>query len=378
MEMVTSLWKTFRDLVQRYFWIFIVGGLAIRVLYFIYILLFQVNENMWGDILLNIRDGEQIWNNLQSGLGFFNGAKFPFLGGVYVLLIYLMGSGLPQQDACFWFAFSQMMMELTVILAFYFVAKAWTKDINYSKLAVVLWFCNPLWLLLEVIDTDRFGYHPTDYLLIILILLAMYFHTKEGGKKWTYIFLGLTVSVKLFTLPLIALLALTFALNPNNRKQEGESFLKINWVEIKELAIYMGIPIFLTLILPILLDLGNLNSILDYRECSIFGGILPLWIRIIPPAIAAGIFVILLIVKPGEKDLWTYLNWAIIIGAIYWFISQPYLRYFIYPLLIGLGRRNVKKVLIWTAIGIVVLVLFWVFKIGEIQIFVLPGGTGCF
>ncbi len=382
MEVFRSLWKTFRDLAQRYALPFIVLGLVIRVIYFAFIIISQkygINPNMYGDIKLNIVDGQLIWENLQLGRGFFYGAKFPFLGGVYVLFIYLAGSGLPAEQAYFWFAFSQMLMEFAIILASYFVVKAWTKDTTYAKFAVIMWLFNPFWLLTEVIDTDRIGYHPTDYLVVLLVLLAMYFYTKEGGKKWSYLFLALTVSVKIFTLPIIALLAFIYVLNPN-RKQEGEPLLKINWMEIKNLLLFMGIPLFLTFLLPIFLDLGNLQFLLGYRACSIFGGLLPLPIRILPPAILAGIFILLLVVKPGSRDLWTCFNWAIVIGVTYWFISQPYLRYFVYPLLVGLARKKVKMVIMWSVIGTALSIGFFLIGIfvgtpfGEFGLFVLPGG----
>ena len=376
MPIVTTAWKTFRDLVQRHTWIFILGGVAIRVMYFLYILFFQINPNQWGDIKLNIGDGKLIWENLQLGRGFFYEAKFPFLGGVYVLLVYLAGSWLPIEQAYFWFAFSQMVMECAIIFAFYFVVKAWTKDIHYAKLAVILWLCNPFWLIVEVIDLDRIGYHPTDYLFLFFVLIAMYFHTREGGKKWCYIFLGLTVSIKIFTLPLIAILAANFIINPA-QKETRESLIKINWPEIKQLILYMGIPIFLTFFLPMLLDLQNLESFFGYRDCSIFGGRLTLWMRLIPPLIASSIFLLQLIRKPGSRDFWTSFNWSVTIGGIFWIVSQPYLRYLIYPLPVGLARRKEKKVLIWGLIGIITAVFFWIFGIGEGELFILPGGSAC-
>ncbi len=381
--MVKDMWKTFRNLAQRYAWLFILGGLVIRVLYFVFILFVQTNPLQWGDIKLNIEDGQAIWENLQLGQGFFYQAKFPFLGGVYVLLIYLAGSGLPVEQAYFWFAISQMLLEYGLILGFYFVVKAWTKDTTYAKLAVIIWLFNPFWLLQQVLSFDRLGYHPTDYIFIILILIAMYFHTRDHGKKWSYVFLGLTVSIKLFTLPLIAILALNFIINPG-RKQEGESLIKINWVEIKQLLIYMGLPIFLTFLLPMLIDFQNLHWFLEFRNCSIFGGVLPTWIRILPPIIGLGFFIYLLIKKPnGPRDLWTNFNWGVTIGAIYFLISQIYLRYLIYPLPVGLARQKVKKVVMWSVIGLALTIGFFLYGLlsgtpfGESNLFILPGGTPC-
>ncbi len=382
MEVVTSLWKSFRDLAQRYAWFFIVGGFALRLIYFVFILFFRINVNQWGDIGLNIHDGQFIWENLQQDRGFFFETKFPFLGGLYLLLIYLMGSGLPFEQACFWFAFSQMLMEFALILGFYFVAKAWTKNSTYAKFAVILWLFNPFWLIQQVISTDRFGYHPTDYLFLIVILLGMYLYTREHGKKWSYICLGLTVSIKLFTLPLIAILAINFLINPG-RKQEGEPLIKINWAELKQLLIYMGLPIFLTFLLPMAIDLQNMHYFFEFRNCSMFGGVLPLWIRILPSFIAVGSYILLLIKKPGSRDLWTCFNWGVTIGAIYFLVSQIYLRYLIYPLPVGLARQKLKKVMLWTVIGTVLTIAFFLYgfltwtPFGESMLFELPGGTPC-
>ena len=139
----------------------------------------------------------------------------------------------------------------------------------------------------------------------------------------------------------------------------------------------MGIPIFLTFILPMLLDLQNLAFFFGYRDCSIFGGTLTLWMRLVPPLIVLIIYLLQLIFKPSSREFWTCFNWSVTIGGIFWIVSQPYLRYLIYPLPVGLARQKANKVLLWSIVGIVVSGFFWLFGIGEGELFILPGGSAC-
>jgi len=155
------------------------------------------------------------------------------------------------------------------------------------------------------------GYHITDSFFFFFFFLALiYYSRKETYEKYLfYIFLGLSICVKYYTLPVIILFILKY-------------LYEKDW---KELIISTGIIIPL-LIIFIIIPFFYLDW---YREellgWSDYGSYLPLYIRLIP---IMSIIILFTLFRLRKCDQFEMLIVSMIAMGSFLFFSFNYLRWF--------------------------------------------------
>jgi len=133
------------------------------------------------------------------------------------------------------FAFWGFFSDLLTVLMFYFVLKSFKiKNINY---AFGLFVVNPFFFLNNAFSLENCGYHITDaYFFFFFFLALIYYPKKEIYARYLfYIFLGLSMCTKYYTLPAVGFLFLKFLI-------EG------NWKEMKVFIISIA-PLLIALLI---------------------------------------------------------------------------------------------------------------------------------
>jgi len=207
------------------------------------------------------------------------------------------------------FAFWGFFWDFLTVLMFYFVLKSFNiKNINY---AFGLFLVNPFFFLNNSFSLENCGYHITDAYFFFFLFLALCFYPKKEiyAKYLFYIFLGLSLCTKYYTLPAVGFL-----------------FLKIliekDWREMK-IFICSIVPILIALlILPLFITDWFLAVLLNW---SSFGTDLPLFIRIIPFAIIALLFIFF---RLRDADKFEIVILSTIATASFMIFSFVYARWF--------------------------------------------------
>lgn len=279
-------------------------GLIIRIfaLLFYYFQSFSVPLGLesFGDVYLNYYDvdsiftGEWIWSRDELA--------YPPLS-IYFLLILRFSSF----NNLFLFFFYSFLIEIFAVSLFYFVLKKF--EITHYKLIFGLLLINPLYYISFVFRGIKSGYHITDSIFCIFLLLALYFYPKKN-KSLFYFFSAIAISVKWYTLPFLLLVVIKYI-----REKD--------WEEMKRFLFYSGIPIFVFLITPVFYLPNYLNLYFDWLSGHSFTATIPIYVKIIP-------FLLLFIIgvyKVKEFDLLdiTVLAFLMMVSIQWW--SRLYVRY---------------------------------------------------
>ncbi len=193
---------------------------------------------------------------------------------------------------------------------FYFVLRKY-KAPN-RNLVLGLFLINPFVFLNNVFSPTNCGYHLTDSFFYLFLLISLYFYPNED-KSWFYLFSGLAMCAKWFTLPAAIYFFIKF-------------LYQKNWNEIKKIILFIGTPILIFLISPILYFPNYLNLYLMWlSESNATGGTqIPLIIKIL---IFSLIFTGFLIIRLKKADLLEIIFFSIILMFSIMFWARPYVRY---------------------------------------------------
>ena len=270
--------------------ILIILGILIRVVMLIYYYYTHIiyPSRSWGDV----------------GLNFNQSIYYPPLG-TFILDIFRLLSF----ESIEIFAFWSFLWDLGVTLMFYYVLKSFNiKNIEY---AFGLFLVNPFFFLNNSFSLENCGYHITDMFFFFFLFMALIFYPKEKNyaKYLFYIFLGLSMCTKYYTLPVLGFL-----------------FLKLlyekDWGELKVFVFVLAIVLLVFLIVPMLVFDRYLTELLDWYN---IGEEYPLYIRIIPFALIAVLFIIF---RLKDTNTFEIIIISIIAMASFMFFSYPYLRWF--------------------------------------------------
>ncbi|MCJ7647253.1 MAG: hypothetical protein MUP85_01445 [Candidatus Lokiarchaeota archaeon] len=297
--------------------IFIAIGISVRIAMLVYYYIVHLNLGFpWGDIFINYHTtdsmftGEWIWEPTEL--------EYPPLTLYFLIFFKIISFGIFEL-----FVFYAFLLELLTSLSFYIILKKFNIENRHLVLGVFL--INPFIFLNNVFSPLNCGYHITDSFFYIFLILSLYYYTKED-KTLFYLFSGLTMSVKWFTLPAAAYFFLKF-------------MFEKNWKEIKRIVIFIGVPLLIFLISPLLylpnyLDLyiGWLSS---SEEAALYNP--PL---IIKALMFGGIFLIYLIFRIKKADLLEITFFSIIVMFSILFWRRTYVRYLTPLILYGHLKTN--------------------------------------
>ncbi len=173
------------------------------------------------------------------------------------------------------FAFWGFFWDLLTVLMFYFVLKSF--QVKYINYAFGLFLVNPFFFLNNAFSLENCGYHITDaYFFFFFFLALFYFPKKEVYAKYLfYIFLGLSMCTKYYTLPAVGFLFLKFLIDKN-------------WNEMKVFIISIAPLLIILLIIPLFITDWFLDNLINWSSSGIE---LPLYIRLIPSIIIALLFI---------------------------------------------------------------------------------------
>lgn len=297
--------------------LFIILGISIRIFMLIYYYIVHVDPMVaWGDIMVNYHTtdsmftGEWIWDITEL--------EYPPLT-LYLLVFFKFISF----NIFELFVFYAFLLELLVSLSFYFILKKF--EIKNIKFVLGLFLINPFIFLNNVFSPLNCGYHITDSFFYIFLILSLYYYPKED-KSLFFLFSGLTMSTKWFTLPAAAYFFIKF-------------LYEKDWKEMKKFLIYIGIPLVIFLISPILYLPNYLDLYIGWLSSSeptvLYNP--PIYIKII---LFAAIFLVYLIFRIRKADLLELTFFSIIVMFSIMFWRRTYIRYLTPLILYGHLKTN--------------------------------------
>lgn len=297
--------------------LFIILGISARIFMLIYYYINHINPSVsWGDVMINYHTtdsmftGQWIWD--------VKDLEYPPL--TLFLLIFFKSISFGVFELFVFYAF---ILELLTSLSFYFVLKKF--NIKNIKFVLGVFLLNPFVFLNNVFSPINCGYHITDSFFYIFLILSLYYFPKED-KTLFYLFSGLTMSLKWFTLPAAAYFFLKF-------------LFKKDWKELKKIFIFIGIPIVIFLISPIFYLPNYLDLYIGWlsgtEEAAFYNP--PLFIKLI---LFGGIFLIYLIFRARKADLLEITFYSIIVMFSIMFWRRTYIRYLTPLVLYGHLKTN--------------------------------------
>ncbi len=328
----------------------IIIGISIRIFMLIYYYIIHLDPGVsWGDIMINFHTtdsmftGDWIWD--------IKDLEYPPLT-LYLLIFFKFISF----NIFELFVFYAFLLELLVALSFYFVLKKFA--ISKVKFVLGVFLVNPFLFLNNVFSPITCGYHITDSFFYIFLMLSLYYYPKED-KTMFYLFSGLTMSIKWFTLPAAAYFFLKF-------------LYEKDWKEMKKLIIYLGIPLIIFLVSPILYLPNYLNLYIGWLSSAEPSAILnpPFYVKII---LFASIFFIYLIIRIQKADLLEMTFFSIIVMFSIMFWRRTYVRY-LTPLILY-GHLKTKEDIITLDINLKIARLN--FKVGNHLLTYIFSILGC-
>jgi hypothetical protein len=301
----------------------IIAGIGIRIFMIIFYYFVNLNPNIpwggWGDVNLNYHDvdtilsGDWVWSS--------GDLVYPPLSVYFILFLRVVSFNSVEV-----FAFYAFLLEFIVAISFYFVLKKF--KISKRNVIFGIFLLNPFYFLNYVFSATNCGYHISDSFFCLFLIVALYFYPNDN-KSLFYLFLGLSMCVKWFTLPAVPLIFLKF-------------LFEKNWNEIKKIIIYFGIPIFIFLISPIFylpnyikLYAAWINMSQSAHAIPIT---LPIYIRIIPFTVLFVGYTLLRIKKASLLEI-TFVSIILMFTVMMW--ARLYLR-FLTPL-VFYGHLKTKE-----------------------------------
>ena len=207
------------------------------------------------------------------------------------------------------FAFWAFLWDLGTTLMFYFVLKSF--NVKNIKYAFGLFLVNPFYFLNNSFSLENCGYHITDaFFFFFLFLTFIFYSRKENYARYLfYIFLGLSMCIKYYSLPALGFLFIKY-------------LFEKDWEEMKKFILSIVPTLIIFLILPFFLSESYLSELLEWYS---IGSDVPLYFRIIPIGLIALFFIIFRLKESNEFEI---IIVSIIAMASFMFFSYPYLRWF--------------------------------------------------
>ena len=315
--------KPFRINVPRYaVFLLIILGIAIRlfmiIFYYYANLTPQIQWGGWGDVSLNYDDidsvftGEWIWGKRDLA--------YPPLSIFFLVFLRVMSFG-----NFLVFAFYSFLLELIVALLFYVVLIKF--EIPNRNLVYGIFLVNPFYFLNYVFSASNVGYHITDSFFCLFLVIALIFYPRDN-KSLYYLFLGLSMCAKWYTLPAAALIFLKY-------------FMEKDWNEIKKIFTFIGIPIIIFLISPIFYLPNYLDLYYDWfirEEGSTIQGI-PLYIKVLPFIVLTLLY---LIFRMKKADILEMSFFSIVLMSSVMLFVKLFVRYLTPLIYYGHLKTNKK------------------------------------
>ena len=221
------------------------------------------------------------------------------------------------------FVFWCFIWDLIVCLVFYYVLKSF--HIKNRKYAYGLFLINPFFFLNNSFSLINCGYHITDAFFLFFLLMAfIYIPKKEKYAKYLfYLFLGLSICVKYYSLPAIGLLFI-------------KALYEKNWIEIK-LIFMIVVPLFLVFLLIPFFCFPSFSYAFNRYPTISYWPQIPLYIKVIPSAILILIFIKFKFKKsePLEISIISILSVALLL-----FFLFPYIRWFQVVIFYGILKEK--------------------------------------
>ena len=284
--------------------LFIIIGIGIRIFMLIYYYVVHLDPTFpWGDIMINYHTTDSMF----TGEWIWGPAALEYPPLTLYLLIFLKAISFGIFELFVFYAF---ILELLISISFYYILKKFKIPNVFFVLGIFL--VNPFVFLNNVFSPINCGYHITDSIFYIFLFLTLYFYPKED-KRLFYLFSGLTMCAKWFTLPAAPYFFLKFLLSKD-------------WKEIKRILIYVGIPILVLLISPLLYLPNYLELYIVWLTGSSYIVIIqvPTYIKLI---IFGIIFLLYLILRVKKADLLEITFFSIIVMFSIMFWRRFYVRY---------------------------------------------------
>lgn len=218
---------------KRWIGIFLIFlGLFIRIFMLIFYYYVNSDPNIswggWGDVESNYHDIDTIF----TGEWKWDQADLPYPPLSIYFLLFLRIVSFEIFELYVFYAF---LLEFIVALLFYLILKKFS--IPKKKLVFGLFLNNPFYFLNYVFSASNCGYHITDSFFLLLLMISLYFYPNED-KSLFYLFLGLAMCAKWYTLPAAPFFLIKY-------------ILEKNWNEFKKVFIFICAPIFIFLISPV-------------------------------------------------------------------------------------------------------------------------------
>ena len=260
--------------------------------------------------VLDIIDPSFRWGDV--GLNFSSSIYYPPITYYFLAIFRTLSFGSVQIFA-FW-AFS---WDIIISILFYFVLKSFSiKHLNY---AYALYLLNPFFFVTMIFGLGKCGYQMTDYFFFFFLFLAFYFlPMKEKKNQYLfYIFLGLSMCAKYFTLPVLGFFLLKF-------------LIEKDWEEMKRCFLSI-LPLIIGLLIIPFFTLEWFSS-----QLSTWYNIapeVPFFIRIIPSAVIALLFIIFRLREAKKLEM---IIVSIMGTAAFMFFSFPYVEWFVSIIFYGM------------------------------------------
>ncbi len=271
--------------------IFIFLGIMARIIMLFYYYYFHMlnPQKSWGDVQLNY---SKQWGG------------YPILTQIFILVFVFLSFGRFEV-----FVFWAFFWDLLTCFMFYFVIKSF--NINNPKYAFALFLLNPFWFLNNSFSLENCGYHITDSFFFFFFLLALIFYPKKEiyARYLFYIFIGLSMCIKFYTIPAIGFLIIKF-------------LYEKDWKDLKISLTIIPLLIFIFIVLPLFYLPYYYQSLAEWNER---GSYVPIYIRLIP---FICIFILFLLFRLKNSDIFEIIIISMVALGTYLFFSWPYLRWF--------------------------------------------------
>ena len=207
------------------------------------------------------------------------------------------------------FIFWGFFWDLLTTLMFYLVIKNF--NIKYANYAFGLFIVNPFFFLNNSFSLESCGYHITDAFFFFFLFIALFFYPKEQvySKYLFYIFLGLSMCTKYYTIPAVGFFLLKY-------------LIEKDWNEMKIFVLSIFPILVLFLIIPLFITDWLLDVLISWNN---MGTYIPLYIKIIPPVIIGLLFIFL---RLNKSDPFEISIISTVVTASFMVFTFLYLRWF--------------------------------------------------
>ncbi len=283
---------------------FIFLGFAVRIFMLIYYYYIHAIDpgRTWGDI------GSYFRSNVSN----------PPLSIFFLEIMRFLSFGILEI-----FVFWGFFWDLLSCIIFYFVLKSFgIKKRNY---VYGLFLINPFFFLTNSFSIENCGYHMTDaFFLCFLFLALIYYPRNTLRSRYTfYIFLGLSMCAKYYSLPACGIFLIKYLYDKD-------------WKELKIFLITMVPLVFAFLIIPFFYWKPFTEVVLSYPTEQ-YGSTYPFYIKVIPAMI---IFLFFCFCRIKTSNYFEIIIISIIITGTFIFFSYPYLRWFQVLVIYGILKEK--------------------------------------